>query len=177
MKKVTSYKLLLIVCCLIIWYNKALSQQSMNCDTLLKQEINAENPQQIINNIKKIDCFGLDSIDLKIWGNGPVLGTLLVGYASEHSNKVTYSNLLSEINKQKADSGYLNLREVVIAMTVLEETKATPETWEESKKLLRKIDFSNEEIEKLHQFMLDNENNNWNYRQLVVMYNKKGKLN
>ncbi len=73
MCKANTYKLMLIMGFVMIRYGVVLAQQSVDCDKMLKQEINMQNSQQILNDMKQIDCFGLDSIDLKIFGNGPVL--------------------------------------------------------------------------------------------------------
>jgi len=159
----------LLICCLHIS-----AQQKINCDILLKRSIDQDSPQQISDNVKHTDCFGLDSIDLKIFGNGPVLGTLLVKFASDH-NHVTYADLLSELNKAKTDTGYKTIRSQIITMNTLEATKASPETWGKSKLLLKEIDTPSDEIEKLHEFMLQNQDKNWNYRQLVAMYELKQK--
>ncbi len=85
--------------------------------------------------------------------------------------------MISEINKDKEDAGYVDLRNNVIAMNKLEATKASPETWESSKALLKTIGTSEDEIEQLHDFMLQNQDKNWNYRQLVIIYEQKKKLN
>jgi hypothetical protein len=167
-------KTILVILCLQFAFFKLSAQPKINCDSLLQKEVIADPPKQIIENIKQIDCFGLDSIDLKFFGNGPVIGSLLLRMVSKDTvRKITYSELLSQINRMKADTGYSAMRKQVIAMNALEAMKANPDTWENGKKLLKEIETSDDEIEKLHNFMLQNAAKNWNYRELVVYYDIK----
>jgi hypothetical protein len=170
------FKLLATAIFFIVFHVHVSAQSIIDCKKLLNQEINPEVPQQIIDNIKRTECFGLDSVDLKVFANGPVLGSLLVKKVSKNKDgKVTYQDLLSEINQIKSDTSYLTVRNRIVAMNTLEATKATPSTWERSKKLLKVIGTSENETEKLYEFMLKNQAQNWNYRQLVVIYEQKEK--
>ncbi|MGZ3814684.1 MAG: hypothetical protein ACXVB0_09025 [Mucilaginibacter sp.] len=166
-------KLLVFSICILIYAPKVSAQQSNDCDKLLKKDLDTENPEQILKNIRRTECFGLDSIDLKVFGNGPVLGSLMVKYATDHHDKVTYGDLLSEINKERRDNSYAAMRNEIIAMSTLEATKASQDTWENSRKLLKILQISDTNIDKLHRFMLDNPNKGWNYRQLIVIYEQK----
>ena len=170
-------KLFLTFIFLIALSVKGFAQQDTACVKFLKQEIQTDNPQQIINNIKTVNCFGLDSVDLQIFGNGPILGSLLIERATQSNKKITYEDLLSGINLAKSDTGYTQLRATVIVMNTLEATKATPATWESSRGLLKKVNISDTEVEKLHTLMLQNQDKNWNYRQLVVFYESGNKTN
>jgi len=162
-------------CLMICFCLKVSAQSPMDCDKLLKREITADSVQFMINNIMRADCFGLDSIDLKVFGNGPVLGSILVKLISNNNAKVTYADLLTQINNAKKDTGYLSIRKVIIAQNMLEATIASASTWEKSKDMLAQIGTTAIEIENLHQFMLQNQDKNWNYRQLVVIYNEREK--
>jgi hypothetical protein len=167
------YRSIAIAGLIICFCFHASAQATMDCGQLLKQEIKADSIHVMIGNLLRANCFGLDSIDVKVFGNGPVLGTLLIKMITDNNGKLTYTDLLNQINKSKSDTGYMSIRKGVIAMNTLEATKASPETWESSKKLLKTIGTSDVEIEKLHQFMLENLDKGWNYRQLVVFSAQK----
>ncbi len=62
-------------------------------------------------------------------------------------------------------------------MNKLEATNASPDTWESSKVLLKIIGTSDNEIELLHDFLSQNQDKNWNYRQLVTIYRYMNKSN
>ena len=173
--KVGLYKFIIAISLIFSSCLCVLAQPSIECDKLLKQQIDTVAPQQIINDIKRIECFGLDSVDLKIIGNGPALGTLLVKLASDHDKKVTYADLLNSIDHIKSDTGYLSIRKVVITQNILEATKASVNTWGNSEKSLLLVGIKKDEIERLHQFMLDNLSEDWNYRQLVSAYEQRKK--
>jgi len=151
------------------------AQSSVDCERLLKREISPDSLHFLMDNVMRANCFGLDSIDLKVFDNGPVLGAILVKLISNNNGKVTYGDLLNHINKAKRDTGYLSMRKVIIAQNTLESTIASAKTWENSKVLLAVIGTKPEDIDSLHQFMLQNQDKNWNYRQLVVIYEQKEK--
>ena len=149
------------------------AQASADCDKLLRKEITADPLHVLISNIMQANCFGLDSIDRKVFSNGPVLGTILVKLISTNNGKVTYAELLTQINKVKRDTGYLSLRKVIIAQDALESVIASPKTWESNKGFLMMTGMGKDEVENLYQFMLQNQDKNWNYRQLVINYKEK----
>jgi len=181
MKKPTSvivFKALLTFFLLTALGLAAAAQASVDCNELLKRDISTDDPQQVLRNITHVKCFGLDSIDLKIYGKGPVLGSLMMkGLQQSKSGKFTYGDLLIQINRDRNAPGYPRIRKGIIAMNKLEGMKATPETWDTGKQLLKEIDTSDEEIEKLHNFMLHNQDKRWNYRELVVYWGIQEKIN
>jgi hypothetical protein len=146
----------------------------VDCDKLLKQDIEAEDPQQMVNNLTHSGCFGLDSIDIQLFTHGSILGAL-IEHMPKPEYKMSYADLLTEINKAKKDTNYFPIRNKLIAMNQLFITKASPDTWEVSKKLLKTIYTSDGQIEEIHEFMLKNRDKNFSYRELLVFsqQNKK----
>ena len=125
-----------IACLTICFCLNVSAQSAADCDKLLKKEITADSLNLLIRNITQADCFGLDSTDRKVFSDGPVLGTILVKLVSTNNGKVTYAELLTQINNVKKDTGYLSLRKVVIAQDALESAIASPKTWESNKGFL-----------------------------------------
>ncbi|ASU32695.1 hypothetical protein MuYL_0795 [Mucilaginibacter xinganensis] len=153
----------------------ASAQSSVDCTKLLKKEIDPDSARNMENDVADhADCFGLDSIGIKIFADRTTLRALLVKNASASTGKLTYANLLSDINKAKKDTGYYNpLRNLVIAQTTLEATKISVASWDSSVKLLKVIGMPDSEMENFHQFLLEKKDKNWNYRQLVTAYRMK----
>ncbi len=48
---------MLVMGFILIRYDVVSAQQSVDCDKMLKREINMQNPQLVLNDIKRIDCF------------------------------------------------------------------------------------------------------------------------
>lgn len=154
----------------------AIAQKPQNCAALLKRDIARDAPEKATKVISSSACFGLDSIDVLVFGNGPVLGTLMVKMATKHKI-VTYGDLLAEINKEKSDISYTSLRALIITQHKLEATKATAETWDSSVPLLKLIGTPDSELQNLHDLMMQHLSIHLNYRQLIVYYKMKQEEN
>lgn len=160
---------LLIFCMLLSVY--AYAQETTNCESLLKREPSKDTPQQILQQVVSSKCFGLDSVDLKIFGYGPVLGGIMAKIATKkNSGTLTYQDIFNEISREKADPGYAKVRNEIIAMNALEKMKAAPDTWGKALPLLRTIGKPPDEIFNMHEFMLRHVKSGWNYHQLIVFY-------
>ena len=169
------YKLITATVFITCFYIHAPAQSSINCTTLLKKEINPDSVRNLENDIADhATCFGLDSVDIRIFADRTVIGSLLVKNASVGNGKLTYGNLLADINKAKEDTSFYNpLRNLLIAQTTLEATKISIASWDSSVKLLKVIGMPDSEMENFHQFLLEKKDKNWNYRQLVTAYRMK----
>ena len=157
------------------FYIHAAAQSSVDCTKLLKKEVISDSVRILENDIADhADCFGLDSIDIKIFADRTTVGTLLVKNAPTSAGKVTYADLLADINKAKKDTSFYNpLRNLIIAQTTLEATKISVASWDSSVKLLKVIGMPDSEMENFHRFLLEKKDKNWNYRQLVTAYRMK----
>ena len=163
--------ILVFICC-----NGDVSAQTVfNCKKLLKQEINAaDNPKESLNNFTEhADCFGLDSADLRIYGQGPVLGTLLMARATNGNKKVTYGDILTDINKAKKDTGYTSMHNLIIAQMTLEKRRFTPDNWESSLKYLKVVGMPDSDMDAFHKYLMEKQEHHWTYRQLIVAYRMK----
>jgi hypothetical protein len=168
------YKSIAVSGLIAFTFTAASAQPAFNCAKLLKRDVVSDNPSDAVSNVSNHPaCFGLDSIDVKIFGNGPILGSLLVKRAAAGQAKITYADLLTDINNYKSDTAYSSMRNLIIAQTALEATKISIASWDSSVKLLKIIGMPDSEMENFHQFMLEKKDKNWNYRQLVVAYRMK----
>jgi hypothetical protein len=168
------YKSIAIAGLIAFVLTAATAQPAFDCTKLLSRVIAEDSEQTVVNNIKQhANCFGLDSVDVKIWAEAPILGSLLVKRASMGNGNLTYNDLLTEFNTAKKDTAYSSMRNLIIAQTTLEATKISVASWDSSVKLLKVIGMPDSEMENFHQFMLEKKDKNWNYRQLVVAYQMK----
>ena len=167
-------RFLLSISYIACFYLNASAQSSFDCTKLLSRAIASDSAQTVVNNIKQhANCFGLDSVDVKIWAEAPILASLLVKRATMGNGNLTYNDLLTEFNTAKKDTAYSSMRNLIIAQTTLESTKISVASWDSSVKLLKVIGMPDSEMENFHQFMLEKKDKNWNYRQLVVAYRMK----
>jgi hypothetical protein len=151
------------------------AQTAFDCKKLLKQEIDAAgNPNEPLNNFTEhADCFGLDSADLRIYGQGPMLGTLLMARATKGDKKITYGDILTDINNAKKDTGYASIRNLIIAQMTFEKRRFTPDNWESSLKYLTIVGMPDSEMDAFHKYLIDKQEHHWTYRQLIVAYQMK----
>ncbi|MEO6980375.1 MAG: hypothetical protein ABI113_18430 [Mucilaginibacter sp.] len=154
---------------------KASAQTTFDCKKLLKQEIStpADPQKQVSNFTEHADCFGLDSVDLRIYGQGPVLGTLLMARATESNKKITFADILTDINKAKKDTGYTSLRNLITAQMTLEKRRFMPGNWEGSLKYLKVIGMPDGDMEAFHKYVIEKQEHHWTYRQLITGYRMK----
>ncbi|WP_295794277.1 hypothetical protein [Mucilaginibacter sp.] len=153
----------------------ASAQVAFNCSKLLKQNIAVENQQDVLANFNKhADCLGLDSVDLRMYSDGPVLGTLLLGrIKAKGDEKITYGDISTFINNAKKDTGYTSVRNLVIAQMTLEKRRFTPDNWESSLKYLKVVGMPDADMEAFHKYLLEKQEHHWTYRQLIVGYQMK----
>ncbi len=175
LRKLCLLELLIVILAFICCNDDASAQTAFNCKKLLKQEINTtDNPKEsLINFTEHADCFGLDSADLRIYGQGPVLGTLLMARAAKGNKRVTYGDILTDINKAKKDTGYASIRNLIIAQMTLEKRRFTPGNWESSLKYLKIVGMPDSDMEAFHKYLVEKQEHHWTYRQLIVAYQMK----
>jgi len=154
----------LLICCL-----HTSGQQKINCETLLKRKLNKDAPQQIFDNLKHADCFGLDSTDVELFMNAPMLGSLLTKY-TPNRDPGTYGELLLEFNKIKADTAYQEIKRTITTTSALKAIKVSSSTWESGKAIFKEMKLPNDEIGKIHEFMSQNLDKDWSYLDLLLMY-------
>jgi hypothetical protein len=153
----------------------ASAQVAFNCSKLLKQNIAVENQQEVLANFNKhADCLGLDSVDLRMYSDGPVLGTLLLGrIKAKGDGKITYGDISTFINNSKKDTGYASMRNLIIAQMTLEKRRFTKDNWENSLKYLKIVGMPDSDMDAFHMYLLEKQQHHWTYRQLIVAYQMK----
>jgi len=168
------FRVAIVTCMSTCYSGIASAQEAFDCKKLLKQNIPSEKPQDILDIVKDhADCFGLDSVDLRVYGNGPALGTLLVARTNKSAKDLTYGDLLADINNVKRDTGYTAVRSLVIAQMTLEQKRFTPDNWDNSLKYLQVVGIPASDVEAFHKYALEKQEHHWTYRQLVVGYQMK----
>jgi hypothetical protein len=162
--------LILVFSCFCI---DASAQKSAACKLLLKKTINTDVVNDIASDIiKHADCLSLDSIDMKIFGDGSTLKPILAKHPSP-AGKYTYGAILTDINEYKRDTAYTSLRNWVVAQNALEGTKISLASWDGIVKYLKIIGMPDSEMEPFHRYLIEKKEKRWNYRQLMVAYQMK----
>jgi len=169
-----SFLVIIIACFFCCYSGDALAQKAFDCSKLLRQNIVPEKPKDVIDNFNNhAGCFGLDSIDLRIFNNGPSLGSLMVKRAQSGKKNITYAELSSDINKMKKDTAYASMRNLVTAQMTLEKRSFSPDNWDNSLKYLQVVGMPNNDVEAFHKYALEKQQHHWTYRQLIVGYQMK----
>lgn len=148
--------------------------QNIDCTKFLSQKLELDNPKTIIDNLKNfMPCGGVDAIDVQIFSQGPILGSLMI--SNTNTKKIeTYRDLLEVINKARSYAGYPTMRKQTINLNTLTVTKALPDNWEVNKPLLQPV-YNEVELNGIHDFLLSHPNQNWTYRDLVIAYQQARK--
>ncbi|MES2108509.1 MAG: hypothetical protein V4577_07175 [Bacteroidota bacterium] len=170
----SSFFLIIIACVFSCYSGNALAQKTFDCSKLLRQNIVPEKPQDVIDNFNNhAGCFGLDSVDLRIFNNGPSLGSLMVRKAQSGKKNITYAEISSDINKMKKDTAYAPMRNLVTAQMTLEKRSFSPDNWDNSLKYLQVVGIPDSDVEAFHKYALEKKEHHWTYRQLIVGYRMK----
>ena len=156
------------------------AQNNLDCDKKLlakKIDIKMNNLEEFERDFSKLKNCGLDSIDVKIFSNNSVLGSILISIASSSKNeKITYENLLDKLLEIKKTKDYLKLREVSLISDELSTKVAKIENWEEDKIKLKKLEVSELEIEQIFNYIKENPNSK-NYKEIFIILNQQKKNN
>jgi len=156
------------------------AQNNLDCDKkLLAKEIDIKinNLEEFQKDFSKLKNCGLDSLDVKIFSNNSVLGSILISIASSSENeKITYGNLLDKLLEIKETKDYLKLKEVSLISDKLSTKIAEIENWEEDKIKLKKLEVSEIEIEQIFNYIKENPNSK-NYKEIFIILNQQKKNN
>jgi hypothetical protein len=156
------------------------AQNNLDCDKkLLAKEIDLKmnNLEEFQSEFSKLKNCGLDSLDVKIFSNNSVLGSVLISIASSSKNeKITYGNLLDKLLEIKNTKDYLRAREASLISDELSNKIAKIENWEEDKIKLKKLEVSETEIEQIFNYIKENQNSK-NYKEIFIILNQQKKNN
>ena len=147
------------------------SQSKSDCEKILSQKIDLpfaspEDLENLNSNFAKLVGCGIESIDVEIFANGPILATLIMPFLNEEDSKITFQVLFDKVMEIKGTSEYPKIVEMVKASNELSSHKAILANWKEDKKLLEKIEFPEENILNLYEFLKENEDPKKTYKQL-----------
>lgn len=158
----------------------SIAQNNLDCDKkLLAKEIdiklnNLEEYKRDFSNLK--NC-GLDSLDIEIFSNNSVLGSILISIVSSDENeKTTYGDLLDKLIEIKNSKDYIKAREASLISNELSSKIANIENWEEYKIKLKKLEVSEIEIEQIFNYLKENPNSK-KYKEIFLILNQLKKNN
>lgn len=144
----------------------SLHSNAQNCFDEIKDlpvdllNANGLNSEAALDFKQKLNCFigeELDSIDIQLLGNGPMLGTLLVMAVSEDS-ELTYGKIYDLLIKTKKEhEEYPRMRELHVLSRQIDELPALYSSWVKIRSFFSEIELSGDELEPLRVYLKDNE--------------------
>ena len=160
------------------FFLNTIAQNNLDCDKgLLAKEIdikmnNLEEFQKDFSNLK--NC-GLDSLDIEIFSNSSVLGSILVSIVSNSENeKITYGNLLNKLIEIKNSKDFIKAREATLIFNELSTKIAKIENWEEDKLKLEKLEVSEIEIKQIFKHIKESKNIK-SYKEIFLIIKQEEK--
>ena len=152
----------------------SIAQNNLDCDKkLLAKEIDIKlnNLEEFKRDFSNLKNCGLDSLDIEIFSNNSVLGSILISIVSSDENeKTTYGDLLDKLIEIKNSKDYIKAREASLISNELSSKIAKIENWEEDKIKLKKLEVSEIEIEQIFNYLKENPNSK-NYKEIFLILN------
>ncbi|MGQ8337505.1 hypothetical protein ACUNWD_13215 [Sunxiuqinia sp. A32] len=145
-----------------------------DCEKLKNKEISLshinDHKGEFINDIEVLmNCY-YDSIDIQIL-KGPSGDSLesmlsileLTDLSKEPEKHSTYNIFIEQWNEMRKTEEYKLARQIVIAKDDIIHRNANIENWENDYPLLQKMNFTNDDIKRIKEIVIANENIDWTY--------------
>lgn len=161
---------------LFIFFKSTLYSQSGNfdCEKLYSKpipfhdEITEEILIEIQNDIYGLVNCGIDSVDIYMLTNGPILGVIIVDQLSNDVDigKITYQHLIDGLTKFKENEDYPSLRKDIELVLYLVNRKASIKNWEQDKYLFEEFESPDSVLNMIHELVQTNSDSLLTYSQL-----------
>ena len=129
---------------------------------------NDEDMLAFIHHIKLFVGKDLDSTDIEMLLEGPILGSILVKGANEQPP--TYEYVYDEFVKIKKTPNYDMMLKAHVATKQLEVTPANYSNWESDKQLFLAFNIAEAELEQIRVFVEKNSDSTKTYKELLADY-------
>jgi len=186
--KKTQMDRIIISLILIVLFTNLTCLSQNDCEKLKNKEISLsfikENKEEFLKDIEVLmNCY-YDSIDMQILKGSSgenlefILSILnLTDLKNESEVHSTYNVFIKQWNEMKKTKEYKLARQVVIAKNEIINRKANIVNWENDFLLLKKMNFTKNDISRIEIIVKENENNDWTYfdvfQELTVYYQTK----
>ena len=147
------------------------AQEGFDCKTFLAKKVDMSgDAQATLRTFENYKSCGLDSIDMKYFVNGPVLGPLLISMTSENEN-ITYDDVLKRILPFIKDPVYIKLKLAHATLFARRDEVLTDKNWPElSSLIIDAYGYSPEEMQSVERLCKENVHNNWTVGDLMSTF-------
>jgi len=165
-------KLLLFTLCFLSTLSFA---QGKDCKALLKEKMDAGQPNVIAQKIKQLIGCGLDSVDVMLVNNNTLISTFMVKEVQEKNNNVqpSYNDFVQYVNSLKTMPAYQQSKNQAITLLALKNKTASLQTWDEDTKIFTEVGYSAKDLGAVKQLLKDSANKGWSYQELFNNFNAR----
>jgi hypothetical protein len=123
--------------------------------------------------ISKLKGCGIDDYDILFFGNMNAITSMLAKMTkSKEVHKLTYADLLLEINKVKQTDFYKNARDINLTSEALAKRVGSLQNWPEDEKLFNQLGSSGSVKNKVLAYLRENPENKKNYKEILESLKK-----
>lgn len=157
----------ILLACFILGCNIK-AQESFDCKAFLEMKVDMSGDvQATLKTFENYRFCGLDSIDMKYFVNGPVLGSLLISMTSEKGS-ITYGDILNRILPFIKDPKYVKLKVAHANLFARRDEIVTNENWPEiSTLIIDAYGYTPEQMQSLQSLYKENMQNKWTVGNLM----------
>ena len=139
--------IILVLACVSLGCNTK-APKSFDCKEFLARKVNVtDDVQASLKEFENYRYCGLDSIDMKYFVNGPIIGPLLISITSEKGD-ATYDDVLKRILPIIKEPEYIKIKNAHIKLLARKDEVVTDENWPELSKMI--IDANGYTSEQMH---------------------------
>ena len=142
--------------------------QSKKCKALLKEKMDAGQPNVTAEKIKQLVGCGLDSVDVMLVNNNTLISTFMVKEVQEKNSKEqpSYNDFVQYVNTLKAVPAYQQSKNQAITLLALKNKTASLQTWDDDTKIFTEVGYSAQDLAAVKQLLKDSINKGWSYLEL-----------
>lgn len=165
-------KNLLIILSLIL--NFSLASQDIPCNELKQQKLpdlsdKTEVFQEMKSKLMSFRNCNLDSIDIGILLEGPILGSIIIEILSaKPDSELTYGEILIQFENFKQAEAYIELKQYFLELSNFMSRVVSIENWEEDKLVLEKIGADPDFLQNFEELLPTLANGKLTYRELDI---------
>lgn len=151
----------------------------ISCEALLRSKLNflldgsfksEEVPAQ---EIAKLKSCGADDFDVQFFGTMNAITTMLTKMTKDKKiEKLTYNDLLTEIEKVKKTGFYLKMREINELTTKLASRVGSFKNWPEDERLFDALGSSTNIKNKVLQYLREHPDNTKSYKEILESFKR-----
>lgn len=142
--------------------------QKRDCEQLLAKELVYQDRTGFWQEFVKLKGCGIDSIDVNVFGKASYLNYIYNKFDAE-KKKVTYKDLLKEIQTIKKTHDYLNVRNNELKDAAFLKKLAKKENWSEDKKYLEGRGFTATELKAVYE-IIEEQEKPVNYETILLLF-------